>query len=53
MCDSDHLASYIHMSAETNRYLTEVIRGYLSKPRGEIIVKVSYLSLPFMVYWFR
>lgn len=33
-------ASCVHISEETNRYLTEVIGGYVTKPRGEISIKV-------------
>uniref|UniRef100_A0A183U2B2 Guanylate cyclase domain-containing protein n=1 Tax=Toxocara canis TaxID=6265 RepID=A0A183U2B2_TOXCA len=31
----------IHISAETNRYLTEIIGGYRTESRGEVIIKVS------------
>jgi hypothetical protein len=37
-------ASCVHLSEETNRFLTEVIGGYLTKPRGEIIIKVCILA---------
>lgn len=33
-------ASCIHISAETHKYLTQIVGGYLTKSRGEIILKV-------------
>jgi hypothetical protein len=34
-------AGKIHISAETNRYLTEIIGGYHTESRGEVIIKVK------------
>uniref|UniRef100_A0A1I7W608 Guanylate cyclase domain-containing protein n=1 Tax=Heterorhabditis bacteriophora TaxID=37862 RepID=A0A1I7W608_HETBA len=31
----------IHISADTMKFLTEVIGGYKTEPRGEVIVKVN------------
>lgn len=36
-------ASCIQISEATNKYLVETIGGYVTKPRGEISVKVSKL----------
>ncbi|KAH7691352.1 guanylyl cyclase [Aphelenchoides avenae] len=37
--ESGGKANMIHISASTNHLLTKVIRGYVTVPRGEIIVK--------------
>uniref|UniRef100_A0A1I8B604 Guanylate cyclase n=1 Tax=Meloidogyne hapla TaxID=6305 RepID=A0A1I8B604_MELHA len=37
--ESNGRPSKIHISSETNKYLTNVIGGYLTEPRGEIIIK--------------
>jgi hypothetical protein len=36
-------AGQIHMTKETNIYLTTIIGGYETRSRGEIIVKVCFL----------
>ncbi|CAK5081060.1 unnamed protein product [Meloidogyne enterolobii] len=37
--ESNGRPSKIHISSETNKYLTNIIGGYLTEPRGEIIIK--------------
>jgi len=34
-------ANHIHISDTSNHYLTNVIGGYITEPRGEVIIKVS------------
>ncbi len=43
-------AGKIHISAETNRYLTEIIGGYHTESRGEVIIKVKTFNL--LIYAF-
>uniref|UniRef100_A0A915J276 Guanylate cyclase domain-containing protein n=1 Tax=Romanomermis culicivorax TaxID=13658 RepID=A0A915J276_ROMCU len=40
--------SCIHISEETNKYLSEIIGGYITKARGEIIIKGKGV---FFTYW--
>ena len=36
-------AGHIHISPDTNRYLTQIIKGYETQSRGEVIIKVCRL----------
>uniref|UniRef100_A0A183U373 Guanylate cyclase domain-containing protein n=1 Tax=Toxocara canis TaxID=6265 RepID=A0A183U373_TOXCA len=37
--ESGDRSGHIHISAETNRYLTKIIGGYRTESRGEVIIK--------------
>ncbi|VDM61209.1 unnamed protein product [Angiostrongylus costaricensis] len=39
--ESNGKPGQIHISTDTMRFLTQVIGGYKTEPRGEVIVKVS------------
>ena len=34
-------AGMIHLSTDANRMLTEIIGGFVTEPRGEVIIKVN------------
>jgi hypothetical protein len=37
-------AGQIHISAASNHYLTNVIGGYRTESRGEVIIKASFAT---------
>uniref|UniRef100_A0A914CVU2 Guanylate cyclase domain-containing protein n=1 Tax=Acrobeloides nanus TaxID=290746 RepID=A0A914CVU2_9BILA len=37
--ESNGKPNRIHLSSETNRYLTQIIGGYITESRGEVIIK--------------
>lgn len=42
MFHKNFLAGRIHMSNTANDFLTKVVGGYITEPRGEVIIKVVF-----------